>query len=63
MVHSADTYSPPFLIREILQYQRAVLTFDPIDNPLAQGFLLTTGHADITVPDVPTKEDYIVVCA
>ncbi|KAI0322415.1 hypothetical protein OF83DRAFT_1049444 [Amylostereum chailletii] len=32
-----------------------------VDHPLATGFLLTDGQAQITVPDVAPKTDYIVV--
>jgi hypothetical protein len=32
-----------------------------VDHPLAQGFPLTAGSAEITVPVVPTKVNYIVV--
>ncbi|KAK0464409.1 uncharacterized protein EV420DRAFT_1040246 [Desarmillaria tabescens] len=32
-----------------------------LDNPLASNFQLTDGHADITVPDVEPRDDYIIV--
>ncbi|EIW81344.1 hypothetical protein CONPUDRAFT_82328 [Coniophora puteana RWD-64-598 SS2] len=32
-----------------------------LDSPLATGFQYTDGQAQITVPDVPTRNDYIVV--
>ncbi|KAF8588588.1 hypothetical protein K439DRAFT_595864 [Ramaria rubella] len=32
-----------------------------LNNPLAQGFLLTAGRAEITVPSVTTRDTYIIV--
>ncbi|KIY45186.1 hypothetical protein FISHEDRAFT_5943, partial [Fistulina hepatica ATCC 64428] len=32
-----------------------------VGDPLAQNFNLTDGSVDITVPDVATRDDYIVV--
>lgn len=32
-----------------------------IKNPLAWNFPLEAGQVDVTVPDVPTREDYVVV--
>lgn len=31
------------------------------ESPLAENFTIGTGRANITVPNVPTREDYIVV--
>lgn len=32
------------------------------DSPLATNLNYSVGHAQITVPDVPSRTDYIVVC-
>ncbi|EIW53254.1 uncharacterized protein TRAVEDRAFT_87231, partial [Trametes versicolor FP-101664 SS1] len=32
-----------------------------IENPLAEGFLITAGSVEVTVPQVATRDDYIVV--
>ncbi|EIN12953.1 hypothetical protein PUNSTDRAFT_19047, partial [Punctularia strigosozonata HHB-11173 SS5] len=32
-----------------------------VDSPLAQGFNITTGSVQLTVPNVPAKDDYIIV--
>lgn len=33
-----------------------------VDSPLAQGFNITSGSVQLTVPNVPAKDDYIIVC-
>ena len=33
------------------------------DHPLATDFLIGDGNVTFTVPDVPMRHDYIVVCA
>lgn len=35
--------------------------FSP-DHPLAQNFNLTDGSVTITVPNVPPRNDYLIVC-
>ncbi|KAH9851823.1 hypothetical protein C2E23DRAFT_732406 [Lenzites betulinus] len=32
-----------------------------VANPLATGFPITAGAANVTVPDVPARDDYVVV--
>ncbi|KAG5351609.1 hypothetical protein C0989_005617 [Termitomyces sp. Mn162] len=32
-----------------------------LDHPLAQGFKLRVGHAQVIVPSVPPRDDYIIV--
>ncbi|KAF5360951.1 hypothetical protein D9756_004652 [Leucocoprinus leucothites] len=32
-----------------------------LDHPLAENFKITTGNITITVPDVPSRDDYIIV--
>jgi hypothetical protein len=42
---------------------RSTLTIHiPLDNPLATGFSLADASVQITVPSVPERDDYIVVC-
>jgi hypothetical protein len=31
------------------------------DNPLAQGFNILDGRVEVTVPNVPTRDDYAIV--
>lgn len=33
----------------------------PVDNPLAENFNIRAGQVTITVPDVPPRDDYIIV--
>lgn len=39
-----------------------IILMSGLDNPLAQGFKLRDGKVTITVPDVPPRESYIIVC-
>ena len=39
-----------------------ILTRSLTDNPLAQGFNITQGSVNVTVPNVPPRNDYIIVC-
>lgn len=46
---------------ERLGYRLLMLTFCQ-DSPLATQLNYSVGQAQITVPNVPTRSDYIVVC-
>ncbi|KAI5834387.1 hypothetical protein K523DRAFT_230639 [Schizophyllum commune Tattone D] len=45
----------------VLGYQTEDSMHLQYDNPLAQGFSITLGSYDVTVPDVEERSDYIIV--
>ena len=50
-------------VRAMTSFLLSILTFDPLERPLASGFDILAGRQEITVPaDTEPGTDYAIVC-